>query len=387
MFSKPIFPIENETIENQFVSTQHDPDIKITYHDFFVKNVELKKYKIPELKTIARYNKILVGGTKTILIQRIENHFQLSKKAVNIQKIYRGFLTRLSIFMRGFNVLKDRSLCVNQTDFYTLEPLIEIPVNLFYSYTDKNNFVYGFNISSLIFLMKNKTSNIMNPYNREKIETDIITNIIKLYRISKFLFFDISSDPDLPPCPLQIPIKKRSQSRQIVTHEQTQEPGNALPITDIVTYEMVRERIIRMAEIRGKSINQRMNDLFMEIDNLGNYTQIEWFSQLQHRDYIRLYRCLYDIWNYRAQLPNSIKRKICIINDPFYGIFTDRTQYRDVSLEVIKESCIRVFENLIYTGIDDEHRKIGALHALTALTVASFRARQSIPWLYESYIF
>jgi hypothetical protein len=41
-------------------------------------------------------------------------------------------------------------------------------------------------------------------------------------------------------------------------------------------------------------------------------------------------------------------------------------------------------ENMIYCGIDDEYRKIGALHVLTALTNVSLEARNAMPWLFDT---
>ena len=41
-------------------------------------------------------------------------------------------------------------------------------------------------------------------------------------------------------------------------------------------------------------------------------------------------------------------------------------------------------ENMVYSGVDEDHRKIGALHVLSALTVVSSGARETMPWLYES---
>jgi len=35
-------------------------------------------------------------------------------------------------------------------------------------------------------------------------------------------------------------------------------------------------------------------------------------------------------------------------------------------------------------GIDNDHRQLGALHSLTALTLVSPEARTGLPWLYES---
>ena len=46
--------------------------------------------------------------------------------------------------------------------------------------------------------------------------------------------------------------------------------------------------------------------------------------------------------------------------------------------------CITVIEYIVYCGIDDEYKKIGALHVLTGLTGVSLGARTSLPWLYES---
>ena len=43
-----------------------------------------------------------------------------------------------------------------------------------------------------------------------------------------------------------------------------------------------------------------------------------------------------------------------------------------------------ILENMVYSGINIEYRKIGTLHALSALTLVSVPARESMPWLYES---
>jgi len=39
---------------------------------------------------------------------------------------------------------------------------------------------------------------------------------------------------------------------------------------------------------------------------------------------------------------------------------------------------------MVYCGIDDEYKRIGALHVLTSLTSVSIGARESLPWLYDS---
>jgi hypothetical protein len=131
-------------------------------------------------------------------------------------------------------------------------------------------------------------------------------------------------------------------------------------------------------------VNARIQELFMEIDQLGNYTQSSWFSELSRRDYVRLYRIVYDIWNFRAQLSNEIKQKICPLFEPFMNIFARPIYHTDISHEEIQFACITIMENMIYSGVDDEYRKLGALHVLSGLTIVSSGARQSLPWLYES---
>jgi hypothetical protein len=44
-------------------------------------------------------------------------------------------------------------------------------------------------------------------------------------------------------------------------------------------------------------------------------------------------------------------------------------------------------ENMVYSGVDEEYRKIGCFHALSALTIVSYPARAALPWLYESVMY
>lgn len=400
MFSKPLYPLEmnNTRLTNEFIISEHKekspksektvPTTKLTYSDYVNNNIVLKKYKVPELKSIAKHLRIHVTGSKPVLIERIETHFNKVSKSIKIQKTFRGFVLRKSFLLRG-DAFKDKSTCVNNTDFYTLEPLDEIDFELFFSYKDSQNFHYGFNITSLIKLMKNKNTQLLNPYNREIIPSTIILNISSLYRKIQLLF-PTSIEPEDVKSVSQINTVSTSVFGRIRERINIQPSriynGNNLNVLQEVSGR-IQEVSNKLTEIREKPIPIRINELFMEIDQLGNYTNAEWFSTLTLRDYIRLYRNLYDIWNYRAQLSHEIKRKICILNDPFLGIFNQRLYYNEVSFTQIQEACLKVFENMVYTGIDTEHRKIGTMHALSALTIVSTNARAAMPWLYESLVF
>ena len=57
------------------------------------------------------------------------------------------------------------------------------------------------------------------------------------------------------------------------------------------------------------NIKYEIIDLFQHFDDLGIYTNINWFLQLNKIKLIRYYKELMDIWNYRANLTMQIKEK------------------------------------------------------------------------------
>ena len=149
----------------------------------------------------------------------------------------------------------------------------------------------------------------------------------------------------------------------------------------------ISQMINKIRTIRLLPFSQRAENLFMEIDQLGNYTQVGWFTHLNRREYTRYYRFLHDIWSYRAQMSNEVKRKICPMWDPFSNFTNDIIRFNELTDDELRCICIRTMEDIIFTGIDREYRVLGTFHVLSALTIVSLPARQSMPWLYESVMY
>jgi hypothetical protein len=370
-------------------------EIKISYIDFLKNETLIKSFKLPELKNIARLHKLRISGTKNILVERIETYFRDTIKAVKIQAIFRGSLVRYADKLRGpAALLKNRSLCNNDTDFVTMEPLIEIEHCNFFSYADKQDFKYGFNISSLVQMIKKKDK-LVNPYNREKIDPELIQKIIALYKIS-FMIYPTFKDEHEVYSTTHAPNVRTTRHyaariTPIIANElrpfnnvTTRESRTVINAANAIGIEQ-RLNILRAA--RAKPIERRMQDLFMEIDNLGNYTQSSWFTNLETRQYMRLYRTLYDIWNYRSHLSREVRYDICPFGNPFDNIFTTTMHINNLSFEDVQRACVSVIENLIYSGVDEENRRLGAFHALGGLTIVSPEARASIPWLHEYFVY
>jgi hypothetical protein len=134
-----------------------------------------------------------------------------------------------------------------------------------------------------------------------------------------------------------------------------------------------------MNEMRQKPTQTRIQELFMEIDQLGNYTDSAWMLGLPVHPLQLLYRNLLDIWRYRAQIPFEIKHRICPVEDPFGGIVGNEND-----LDYWRRLCLGAMENMVYSAPDIEYRRLGAMHVLSALTVVSLPARTTFLWLYES---
>jgi hypothetical protein len=379
--------INENNLTNTFVQPNTDTHKILTYSTYNKRPDLLKKFKLPELKQIAKHYKLFVTGTKLILIQRIETFFKNMIQSMNIQRVFRGYIVRQSFKLRGEG-FRYRKLCVNENDFYSLEPLEEIPMEFFYSFSS-GKFVYGCNIISLIHLIQSKTV-VKNPYNREDISIERMNEIHRLYRLIRIIYVLPADAPDIHSKKMNN--ARRTNTNVILTNPtsitgSTSTPGSnytALSISVSDVTELIERRVRQMRTIRAKPITERIEEIFMEMDQLGNYTQSRWFSSLNRIDYVRLLRMMYDIWSYRGQLSRETKMMICILYDPFQEINRERINIQMVEIGIIKELCLRVMENMVYCGIDDEYRKIGTLHVLTALTSVSLGARTALPWLFET---
>jgi hypothetical protein len=363
---------------------QIDDEI-LSYIDFYKNKLDISKLKLVQLKIIARKNKLPMSGTKPILITRVNKFFLESRASSLIQKRFRGHLVRHSFLLRGPG-FKNIKQCVNDTDFITLDPLDEIPFHDFYSYQDSAGFIYGFAVSSLISLFRKK-GKLTNPYNREKMDSKTMNAIVTLYKLKSIVFSSLQGEHGKYTennVELSNNITQR-QTNYTMTPLHTTTYTNTIINNSFSNVEN-RELIERMREIQEKPIIIRVQELFMEIDQLGNYTQSSWFNNLTTHDYFRYYRYLTDIWNYRGQLSNETKRNICSITDPFRNNYLLRNSMM-IEHEQIKKMCLNAIEHMIYTGVDIEYRKIGALHVLSALTIVSVPARESMMWLYESLIY
>ena len=142
-----LFLLECNTSKNITISKNIDridemktvPNIN-NYEDLLKYN-----YNIKQLKQIAKEYKLKLTGNKSQLISRIYSFLHLSKIIIKVQKIIRGHIQRKYINSHGPG-FKNRSLCVNNFDFLSMDELTKIEDKQFYSFKDDDGFIYGFDL-------------------------------------------------------------------------------------------------------------------------------------------------------------------------------------------------------------------------------------------------
>lgn len=291
-------------------------------------------YNVPQLKMICGEYGMLKAGKKDELITKIYRYLYFSNSINKIQKIYRKYLIKVYNKYHG-PAYKNNKLCVNDTDFVTQEDLDKIPDSQFFSFKDVDGMIYGFNVSSLYEYIFNN-NNTLNPYTRGIIPKNTITNIRTLIKLSHILNIN-----------MEIKIKQ-----------------------DILSPK--------------KSFELRTISLFNKIDELGNYTDYNWFYILDKPGLIRYIRELHDIWSYRLQLSDDAKRNICPRGEPFRTVNLYNILNHEVLL--LKRIILTVMEEMVNSSTILEHQSLGAIYVLTALTLVSADAATAMPWLYHSVV-
>lgn len=389
--TKPTKPIPKRTYNKRTQSA-------FTYPEYVTNNILMDSYTLPILKEVCKTYKLCISGRKQEVIDRITTHFNKIGNTIVLQKYARRYLVNIVMSKYKENkILRDS--CVNDTDFSTLDPLREIDSGHLYCYTDTDKFTYGFNITSLIELMRNNVK-LSNPYNRMPITKKQQNNIISVYNMSILInpsfkeynmYYSMTNNMYSRVSP-RIQNVNRLTPIEAVLLDYNPEPSsynnyhpqyNIRLLSNPTQFTQYQQIVLT----RQQPIQVRIDRLFTEIDRIGNYTQSSWFTDLTHLQYARLYRALYDIWNYRGQLSQTLKMQICPFHGPFEGIFPVSVRHLDLSIDDLKSACLIAFENMIYSGISSEIRQIGVMHSLTALTIVSSSARYALPWLFESMEF
>lgn len=312
--------------------SQEQNEDYITFDDY-VNNKSLS-YTCDKLKRTLDKLNLPKTGKKSKLQENLKTYFDKLlpyydniNDIVKIQKIFRNKIEQKNIKLRGIGFL-DKSLCNNIEDFFSFEELKNIEDKYFFSFVDKDKFIYGFDIRSFKKLVDMK---MRNPYNRNILPKKAIQNMKTIYSLNN--------------------IENEKEEHNIS---------------------------------KKQKLNHKVVKLFQQIDDLGaaaGGTNISWFLDLNINELKKFYKSLEDIWNYRAELTQSKKSKIIkdklVFEMSVYNFFKLKEIYK------IRKILLKDMETLIFTADNDSDKSLGAYYILIALCEVSHNCATSLPWLVQ----
>jgi hypothetical protein len=233
---------------------------------------------------------------------------------------------------RAGPLLHFRSESNNPCDFFSADPVEEIPLRDFVSFVDGGK-GYCMDIKSAVSLLEHavKSGDVaLNPFNRSPLPT-IFTS--RISRHGKTAHWDS----------LAVAAKGSSSTTA--------------------------------------SDNLSVTDTFRVMEDLGYYTDPDWFTELSRLQLQRMYLELTDIWYHRAGLSSADRNRIVPLPaNPFsVPVATVMVMQQRALCPLILQTCRLLVSSAAARG----DRQTGVMYVLGVLAMVSAGASDAYPWLVE----
>jgi hypothetical protein len=222
-----------------------------------------------------------------------------------------------------------RSLCHNDTELASFEPLDKIPNAYFFTIKEPKR-LWGFDIRTLV-VQYEEEGKLENPYTKEDCPVNVIEDfkrhVDKLKRWKMPLHYE--ADSGLTP---------------------------------------------------KQSWNLRVLDICLRLDMLGYRIATHWFTDLSIDQQKRLYSLMHALWN---ALPETSRASIVPRNTELGELFKwspERIQSKS-ELDSVRRTNLNVIERIISSALQQSDRTLGAMYSVMCLTQVSYRCRNAYPWL------
>ena len=288
-----------------------------TYINVYSLRKSIKACKLNKFIDTKQSKKELIKNIKD-LIQKERYYIFNQKSIILIQSIYRMWK------------IYRRKICSNSTDILTFIDIYDIEEKFFYIFNDTiRQKKYGYDIRTLIQIINSDYPSC--PYTFRLFTED------EKFKINKFTEKLIKNGLDL------------GFEKNILTPEE--------------------------------EINMKIKDVFHKINMLDNYTNPEWFKNLNLIQLIELYVRAEDIWIYRSMMSVESKKNIVHNGIAFsIPVVTIKTYKSKIKLQNI---LLDEFNRFVTEGINNEEKKLGAILILTALVEVSHDAADALPHLIQ----
>jgi hypothetical protein len=228
-----------------------------------------------------------------------------------------------------------RSLCHNENELASFEPLDTIPNDYFFAIKDKTR-LWGFDIRTLV-VQYEESGKLENPYTKEICES----HVVELFRrhLDK--------------------LKKWKRS---------------------LHYE----------EISGLSLKQSWNlrvlDMCLRLDMLGYRIATHWFTDLSVSEQKGLYSQLFTIWT-NESITDQLREAIvpgCSKAETALFKWSPNKISMKTNIDSVRRTNLNVMERLISSASQQSDKTLGAMYSVMALCNVSYRCNRAYPWLLDA---
>jgi hypothetical protein len=332
----------------------------------------LEYYKLCKIQDTPKF--IIAFNNINLLVSLFETLIRVNlnlDKIIKLQKwIHKSLINfKYKIHGNAIRTLSQRALCVNDSDFVSLDELKDISEIDFISFTDDTGFIYGFHIDSIaelifksdetyyenfkkhsstlcykqfiktLFNHYNKIK-IFNPYTRFIINGSIKLNVIRLF---------------------------------------TQRAYTALALANIQGFHTVQNNYDNQIRDIKVLVCNKCFSIFQKIDMLGYFTNTIWLLDENIKIIKIFYKKLANLWNFEFGLDNTARYKISKTHNLFNNLHEIMISRSDKY--TLLDKILDAINILVSNGETEGERNTGCILVLYGLAFINPNCIQSNPWL------
>ena len=346
----------------------------------YIENSNLDTYSLSRINASLDYYKLLNNkNTETSqFLQAIYNIVNLQtffeillkgntflSQVIKLQRYIKKSLLLLKQKCHG-PAFKNTQLCVNDSDFFTLDELKDIPNDDFFSFSDEKKFVYGFSIDSIIQLILKSDENYFEQFSR-KIKNRHTHQHPKLcyYQFIKILYTHYSKIKIINPY-TRFVIDNTIKLKAIRLYARKEYDINRI------------EEIVEIVDIKTLVKNKCLS-IFQKIDMFGYQTDINWLYD-QNQTVLKIfYKKLALLWNFEFGLNNEARYKIAHSHNIFVNLHDIMISKQDKY--TLLDKILEPVNAMVSNGRTDADKQSGCIIVLYALAFIDNRCVMANPWL------
>jgi hypothetical protein len=338
----------------------------------YIENSKMDLYAYPRILASLEYYKLinksdnskfrLIINNITILESFFKTLLRINLNMDKIIKLQRWIKTKLSIYSNRLHgpAMLDRTLCVNDTDFVTLDNLIEIPDEYFISFNDKKNFIYGFSLDSSIDLLFKSDENYYENFLKQT------QNTITYHQYIKTLYNHYNK------------IKINNPYTRFLIDGRTKYRIIKLYARKMFKNGTIKPSVEEIVDIKT-AVRNKCFAVFQKIDMFGYFTNTCWLMDENVKVIKHFYKKLAMLWNFEFGLNNTARYNISRTHNLFDNLH-DIVVSRADKYHLL-DKILTTLNILVTNGNTESDRNSGAIMILYALSEITPQCVQANPWL------